>query len=66
MTGDEPAPDELVDRGMQRLFDADRGFRQWLQERQGRLGVRTETVPGTMPGTDTGIVSVPLANAFAD
>ena len=33
MTGDEPTPDELVDRGMQRLFDADRGFRQWLQKK---------------------------------
>lgn len=33
MTGDEPTPDELVDRGMQRLFDSDRGFRQWLQQK---------------------------------
>jgi hypothetical protein len=33
MTGDEPTPDELVDRGMQRLFDSDRGFRQWLQKK---------------------------------
>lgn len=31
MTGAEPTPDELVDRSMQRLFDADRGFRQWRQ-----------------------------------
>jgi len=29
MTGDEPTPDELVDRGMQRLFDSDRGFRNF-------------------------------------
>jgi hypothetical protein len=36
MTGDEPTPDELVDRGMQRLFDADRGFRQWLQKKGGQ------------------------------
>jgi hypothetical protein len=33
VTGDEPTPDELVDRGMQRLFDSDRGFRQWLQKK---------------------------------
>lgn len=33
VTGDEPTPDELVDRGMQRLFDSDRGFRQWLQQK---------------------------------
>lgn len=31
-TGDEPTPDEIVDKGMQRLFDADRGFKQWLQK----------------------------------
>ena len=68
MGGEEPTPDELVDRGMQRLFDADRGFHQWRQHKQsqGGLSVRTETVPGTMPGTGTGIVSVPLTNALAD
>ena len=33
VTGDEPTQDEIVDRGMQRLFDADRGFRQWLQRK---------------------------------
>lgn len=31
-TGDDPTPDEIVDKGMQRLFDADRGFKQWLQK----------------------------------
>lgn len=31
-TGDEPTPDEIVDKGMQRLFDADRGFKHWLQK----------------------------------
>lgn len=34
MTGDDPTQDELVEKGMQRLFDADRGFRQWLQLRK--------------------------------
>ena len=38
MTGDEPTPDELVDRGMQRLFDSDRGFRQWLQKKSAQGG----------------------------
>jgi hypothetical protein len=38
MTGDEPTPDELVDRGMQRLFDSDRGFRQWLQQKVSQNG----------------------------
>ncbi|MGE0133448.1 MAG: hypothetical protein AB7U82_35680 [Blastocatellales bacterium] len=38
MTGDEPTPDELVDRGMQRLFDSDRGFRQWLQQKAPQNG----------------------------
>ncbi len=38
MTGDEPTPDELVDRGMQRLFDSDRGFRQWLQQKTPQNG----------------------------
>src|SRR5262245_38574864 len=38
MTGDEPTPDELVDRGMQRLFDSDRGFRQWLHQKDSQNG----------------------------
>jgi hypothetical protein len=38
VTGDVPTPDELVDRGMQRLFDSDRGFRQWLQQRTAQNG----------------------------
>jgi hypothetical protein len=37
-TGDEPTPDEIVDKGMQRLFDADRGFKQWLQKNGGNGG----------------------------
>ncbi len=32
LTGDEPSQDEIVEKGMQRLFDSDRGFRQWLQK----------------------------------
>ncbi len=33
VTGKETTPDEVVDKGMQRLFDADRGFHQWLQKK---------------------------------
>ena len=32
-TGKETTRDEVVDRGLQRLFDADKGFRQWLQKK---------------------------------
>jgi hypothetical protein len=49
MTGDEPTPDELVDRGMQRLFDSDRGFRQWLHQTSSKNGkvARVEEVVDT-------------------
>src|SRR5262245_8637243 len=33
VTGRETTRDEVVDKGMQRLFDADKGFRQWLQKK---------------------------------
>nr|WP_281719838.1 DUF2274 domain-containing protein [Nitrosomonas nitrosa] len=33
MTGEEASTDEIVEKGMQRLFEADRGFRQWLQRK---------------------------------
>jgi hypothetical protein len=59
MTGDEPTPDELVDRGMQRLFDSDRGFRQWLQQRtaQNGSGATVEEVTGAAKRTGTAIAS---------
>ena len=38
ITGDEPSQDEIVEKGMQRLFDSDRGFRQWLQKDAARNG----------------------------
>ena len=40
VTGKETTPDEVVDKGMQRLFDADRGFHQWLQKKNGEGRVR--------------------------
>ena len=35
VTGKETTPDAVVDKGLQRLFDADKGFRQWLQKKNG-------------------------------
>lgn len=34
-TGQQPTLDEIVSKGMQRLFDADKGFRNWLQRQNG-------------------------------
>lgn len=31
-TSHEPTQDEIVERGMQRLFEADKGFRAWSQQ----------------------------------
>lgn len=38
-TGDEPTQDEIVEKGMQRLFDSDRGFRQWLGRNGEKAGI---------------------------
>lgn len=68
VAGEEPTPDELIDRGMQRLFDADRGFQQWRQNKaeQSGIGTSNETVLGTMSGTDPFPVSVPVRPSFSD
>lgn len=68
VTGEEPTLDELVDRGMQRLFDADRGFQQWRNHRpkQGGLEIRTETVQEPQSGTDPFPVSVSVRPSFPD
>ena len=42
VTGKETTPDEVVDKGMQRLFDADRGFHQWLQRKNGESKVKAK------------------------
>lgn len=36
VTGRDTTPDAVVDKGLQRLFDADKGFRQWLQKKNGK------------------------------
>lgn len=35
VTGRETSTDEVADKALQRLFDADKGFRQWLQKKNG-------------------------------
>ncbi len=67
MTGGEPPSDELVDRGMQRLFDADRGFREWLQRRDRQEGIGINPARASEPATSTVTedVSVPLAQDLA-
>ena len=49
VTGDEASQDEIVEKGMQRLFDADRGFRQWLQTNHAKTvkAVREERIVRT-------------------
>lgn len=42
MTGEEASTDEIVEKGMQRLFEADRGFRQWLQRKGSATGKTTK------------------------
>ena len=42
VTGRDTTPDEVVDKGMQRLFDADKGFRQWLQKKNSESRNKTK------------------------
>jgi hypothetical protein len=51
-SGEEPSPDEIVDKGMQRLFDADRGFRLWLQKTKGGNDVGAAEKPVKPSGAD--------------
>lgn len=58
-TGDEPTTDEVIDKGMQRLFDADRGFKQWLQKNGANGGSdhRAGPVNGVVKSAAAGIVT---------
>ena len=49
VTGRETTPDEVVDKGMQRLFDADKGFRQWLQKKNSESRNKTKPVKAEKP-----------------
>jgi hypothetical protein len=42
--GAMPTMDEIVDKGMQRLFDSDKGFRNWLQQ-QNAVPTKAEKEP---------------------
>jgi hypothetical protein len=44
--GATPTVDEIVDKGMQRLFDADKGFRNWLQQQN---KAETQSAAGGSP-----------------
>lgn len=66
VTGKETTPDEIADKALQRLFDADRGFRQWLQKknrghRSRAKNARAERAekPGTDGNAEPSIVAFP-------
>jgi hypothetical protein len=44
VTGKETTPDEVADKALQRLFDADKGFRHWLQKKNGAHRSRAKNV----------------------
>lgn len=51
--GANPTMDEIVDKGMQRLFDSDKGFRNWLQQQNGASAkAEKESLPA-MTQTET-------------
>jgi hypothetical protein len=64
-TGRETTRDEVVDKGMQRLFDADKGFRQWLQKKDSEGKGRAKRERADKAPTDGKAVSSfePLAKA---
>ena len=53
-TGQQPTLDEIVSKGMQRLFDADKGFRNWSQ-RQNGVRATTEKEPAASANESAGI-----------
>lgn len=68
VTGDEPTQDEIVDRGMQRLFDSDRGFRQWLQRGVAKSSEGAKIVEGNdaMKRTGAGVFTDKGQQAVSD
>jgi hypothetical protein len=63
VTGRETTRDEVVDKGMQRLFDADKGFRQWLQKKngEGKVRAKRERTEKSAVGVKAGASFEPLA-----
>ena len=49
VTGRETTPDDVVDKGMRRLFDADKGFRQWLQKKNSESRNKTKPAKAEKP-----------------
>lgn len=49
VTGRETTPDDVVDKGMRRLFDADKGFRQWLQKKNSESRNKVKPVKAEKP-----------------
>lgn len=49
VTGRETTPDDVVDKGMRRLFDADKGFRQWLQKKNSESRNKTKHAKAEKP-----------------
>jgi hypothetical protein len=50
VSGHEPAPDEVVDQGLRRLFEADLGFRQWLRHSEPTPGSNSAPVSNELSG----------------
>jgi hypothetical protein len=49
VTGKDATRDEVVDRGLQRLFDADKGFRRWMQRKNGESKGKTKSARTEKP-----------------
>ncbi len=46
-TSHEPTPDEIVERGMQRLFEADKGFRAWAHQQAKQPSLSAPAIENT-------------------
>jgi len=56
-TGDEPTQDEVVEKGLQRLFETDKGFRQWLQRNGSKDGKAATAEPAFLTARSGGAVA---------
>ncbi|HMV48693.1 MAG TPA: hypothetical protein PLD20_06430 [Blastocatellia bacterium] len=61
-TGRDITADEVVDKCMQRLFDADKGFRQWLQKKnnEGRQSSKPARADKASLTGKRGVVAEPI------
>lgn len=51
-TSQQPTLDEIVSKGMQRLFDADKGFRNWLHQQNGTNHAAEKELPANAAESD--------------